>query len=258
MKRALAAIASLVWLGLACGEDLEEKSLQEQAQRDQQQIEEDQLEPLNRAFFALHELLDGLFLQPMAHAFEDLASPAVQEGWRNVAYNLGEPVTFFNDVLQGEFEKASQALNRFFVNTVMGFGGIIDIAKENQNMPGHVTDFGMTLAKYGVESGPYLFIPLKGPSTFRDGIGIGADFMADPVTWGTRNHHDAAQRNRWVYGKTLFVGVPKRAAALKVTEDAEKTDDSYARYRTLYWQHRQYQLYGIQADQETPTPEENE
>jgi phospholipid-binding lipoprotein MlaA len=96
--------------------------------------------------------------------------------------NLRSPVILLNDVLQGETQRAGTTLGRFVLNTTLGVGGIFDVAT-GFGLPGHGEDFGQTLAVWGAEEGPYLFLPILGPSNPRDLIGTGVDAVSNPFTW---------------------------------------------------------------------------
>ncbi len=143
---------------------------------------DDPLEPVNRAVFGLNELVDVMLLGPVSEAYGELPSP-VRTGVRNVLDNLRAPVTFVNDLLQGERDRAGTTFARFFINSTLGVFGLFDIASELGH-PQHKEDFGQTLAVWGVGDGPFLMLPLLGPSTLRDLGGLAVDQLAlDP--WNT-------------------------------------------------------------------------
>ncbi len=142
----------------------------------------DPLEPVNRVVFGLNELVDVILLGPVSEAYGELPSP-VRTGVRNVLDNLRAPVTFVNDLLQGEPDRAGTTFARFFINSTLGVFGLFDIASELGHQQ-HKEDFGQTLAVWGVVEGPFLMLPLLGPSTLRDLGGLAVDQLAlDP--WNT-------------------------------------------------------------------------
>lgn len=146
----------------------------------------DPLEPVNRLIFGFNEGVDFLILRPVNFVYRTVLPRPVRKGVSNVVYNLASPVVLANDVLQGEFKRAGTTTSRFLINTTVGIGGIIDVAGKN-GLPRHSEDFGQTLARWGIGSGPYIVLPLVGPSTLRDAIAIPVDSAIDPVTWALAN-----------------------------------------------------------------------
>jgi phospholipid-binding lipoprotein MlaA len=142
----------------------------------------DPLEPLNRGMFFVHDGIDTLVLRPVGEAYRIFLPPEVRTAIRNVLANLRSPVILVNDVLQGNSQRAATTVGRFIVNTTVGIGGIFDRATDF-GLLGHTEDFGQTLAVWGVPEGPYLFIPVLGPSNPRDALGFGVDIAANPLTW---------------------------------------------------------------------------
>jgi phospholipid-binding lipoprotein MlaA len=142
----------------------------------------DPIEPLNRAMFFVNDGLDVLVLRPAAEAYRLFIPPEVRVAIRNVLGNMRAPIILVNDLLQGETQRAATTAGRFLLNTTIGVGGIFDVAKDF-GLLGHTEDFGQTLAVWGVPEGPYLFIPVIGPSNPRDLAGAGAGIAADPLSW---------------------------------------------------------------------------
>ena len=146
-----------------------------------QDDENDPLEPVNRAVFQFNRVLDGLILEPAALMYR-MATPAfVRDGVQNFLANLRTPVVLANDLLQGEFGRAEKTLGRFMLNTILGFGGLIDVGGRVGMPERHYEDFGQTLAIYGVGAGPYLMLPVLGPSNPRDAVGRVVDLLFDPL-----------------------------------------------------------------------------
>jgi len=143
----------------------------------------DPLEPMNRAIFAFNNTLDGLILEPAARMYRFVFPQPARDGIANFLDNLRTPVVLANDLMQGEFERAEMTLGRFMLNTVLGVGGFVDVGAMVGMPDRHTEDFGQTMAVYGVGSGPYLVLPLLGPSNPRDAVGLVADFLVDPVTY---------------------------------------------------------------------------
>jgi phospholipid-binding lipoprotein MlaA len=146
-----------------------------------QDVENDPLEPVNRAIFEFNRVLDGLILEPAAIMYRAVTPQFVRDGVDNFLDNLRTPVVLANDLLQGEFARAEKTLGRFMLNTILGFGGLIDVGGRVGMPERHREDFGQTLAVYGVGEGPYLVLPLLGPSNPRDAVGFVVDFAFDPM-----------------------------------------------------------------------------
>ncbi|MEK7246697.1 MAG: VacJ family lipoprotein, partial [Pseudomonadota bacterium] len=134
----------------------------------------DPIEPANRVIFAFNRAIDAAILKPLAKIYRDFTPKIFQDAVGNILANLRAPVVLANDVLQGEGKRAGNTLARFVVNSTVGLGGMIDAASE-MGVPRHAEDFGQTLAVWGVPEGPYLMLPLFGPSNPRDLVGLAAD-----------------------------------------------------------------------------------
>lgn len=194
----------------------------------------DPLEPLNRAFFAFNEVTDTFILRPIAWTYS-FAPDEVKRAVRNALGNLDSPVIFANDVLQGTFEDAGITLGRFLVNSTVGVLGLFDVADAWFELPGHHADFGQTLHSYGAGPGPYLVLPLIGPSNARDGIGKAADTAMDPMTWLANRY--------WNAGRTGANAIATRERLLKPLDELRRSSvDYYAALRGAYYQRRQIEL----------------
>ncbi len=197
----------------------------------------DPWEWLNRRFYKIHRAIDRAILRPAAIAYETVTPKFIRSGVHNFLSNLGEPVVFANDVLQLRMARGARTLGRFAANTTVGVGGLFDPATAT-GLPHHDNSFGTTLARYGVPSGPYLFLPLFGPSTVRDLIGAGVEFASDPLSF-TRYHQLAA------FNATTFVvgGLDQRASAESDLQEIDQMGtDSYATLRSLYLQNREAEI----------------
>jgi phospholipid-binding lipoprotein MlaA len=144
--------------------------------------DDDPLEPMNRAIFEFNNVLDGLILEPAARMYRFVFPQLARDGIANFLDNLRTPVVLANDLMQGEFQRAEMTLGRFMLNTVLGVGGIIDVGGWAGMPERHSEDFGQTLAVYGTGSGPYLVLPLLGPSNPRDAAGLVVDALIDPFS----------------------------------------------------------------------------
>jgi len=140
----------------------------------------DPLEPMNRHVMAFNDGVDAMVLKPTATVYRQAVPPLVRTGVSNFFGNLGDGWNFVNSLLQFKFQNAAENFMRLNVNTFFGLGGILDIASE-LNIERHKEDFGQTLGRWGVPAGPYLVLPLLGPSTLRDTLALPIDRKADPV-----------------------------------------------------------------------------
>ncbi|MBV8525141.1 MAG: VacJ family lipoprotein [Acetobacteraceae bacterium] len=141
----------------------------------------DPLEPTNRVFYAINNKLDTLVLRPVASGYQRVVPGPVRNGVHNFLVNLTTPIRLANDMLQGKPRRAGDTTMRFLINTTVGVVGIFDVAKD-WGYPAHETDAGITLALWGIPSGPFLLLPLLGPSSPRDAAGYGADLAFGPAT----------------------------------------------------------------------------
>ncbi len=197
----------------------------------------DPLENFNRAVFGFNQAVDEVVLRPTAVVYDTVVPPQLQYNIRSFLRNLESPLIIANNLLQGDTEGAGLAFERFFVNTIVGIGGIVDVAAEIRPELAYETeDFGQTLAVWGVDAGPYLVLPLLGPSNPRDAVGRGVDALADPVGWALR----AEGLTELQIARFLVGVVDARAQSLDTTDELEATSlDYYATVRSLYQQYRE-------------------
>jgi phospholipid-binding lipoprotein MlaA len=137
----------------------------------------DPLERINRVTFSFNQTVDDYIIAPPARVYRDNVPSPVQTGVRNVFRNLGDAWSAVNLMLQGRPAEGIESLMRFSVNTVLGFGGLLDWASEF-GIQRHTEDFGQTLGRWGVGPGAYLVLPILGPSTVRDTAALPLDFQA--------------------------------------------------------------------------------
>jgi len=211
----------------------EEVVIEDPALYEDQMLERDPLEPLNRGIFVVNTFLDGLLIRPMAYAYEDLVADVLKDRVSNVLDNLASPIVFVNDILQGEGTQAMNTLMRFVINSTFGLLGIFDPASEI-GLDLKKNDFGTTFRRWGIGAGPYIILPLFGPSCFRDLAGDTAGYFGDPYNWYMRVHH----KKDWIYARLAVKGLVTRQQFLEVTEELDATADPYAQYRILYMQNR--------------------
>ncbi len=189
----------------------------------------DPWEGFNRRMFAVHEAIDTAVLEPVARGYRAVTPAPVRHGVRNLLRNLNAPVIFVNDVLQGEIGRAGQTAARFGVNTTIGVGGVLDPAT-SLGLERHDEDFGQTLAVWGVDAGPYIFVPILGPTTLRDGAGRFIDNAFDPLNYSTGEDADEARAIR-----AALAGLSAREDLLDTMDDIRATSvDPYATIRSAY------------------------
>jgi phospholipid-binding lipoprotein MlaA len=140
----------------------------------------DPWEPLNRKIWTFNEALDEAVFKPVATVYKEVTPTLVRRGVNNFFQNLTDAWSFVNSVLQLKPQAAAESLLRFQVNTFFGLGGLLDVASE-MNIERHREDFGQTLGRWGVRSGPYLVLPFLGPSTLRDTAAFTLNSIGDPV-----------------------------------------------------------------------------
>jgi phospholipid-binding lipoprotein MlaA len=195
----------------------------------------DPFEPYNRAMFAFNDKVDQVALKPAATVYKNATPSFFQTGVNNFFGNLADIWTGANNLLQGKGADGMSDLSRVALNSTFGLFGLLDIASE-AGLPKHKEDFGQTLGRYGVPAGPYLVLPVLGPSTVRDTAGLPMDIAADP--WAHLNN--MALRNS---GTALRI-IDQRAQLLDATnllEDAAL--DRYVFVRDSWMQSRRSKVY---------------
>ncbi len=193
----------------------------------------DPFEGANRILFFIHDGLDTMFLRPVSVAYTTFIPYPIRKGVDNFMSNVATPVTLSNDLLQGEWERAGTTTKRFVINSTIGLGGLVDYAAK-QGLPKHTEDFGQTLAVHGVGSGPYIFVPVLGPSTPRHLVGRAVDLLADPWTYILYN-----QKRLVRLTPTAIVAAQARGEGDKALNSVKETSgDYYSSLKNLYSQSR--------------------
>ncbi len=195
----------------------------------------DPVEPLNRTMYSVHQGLDEYLLRPVAVGYRAVVPTPVRMGLRNFLGNLRTPVVLANDILQGEPRRAGDTAGRFLVNSTLGIGGLIDVARDHFDLPPHNEDYGQTFATWGIGEGPYLFVPLIGPSNARDLVGFGIGIVADPFFWFGQGVVVEALG----YSRVGATAVDTREGLIETLDDVQRTSlDPYATLRSGYRQRR--------------------
>jgi phospholipid-binding lipoprotein MlaA len=198
----------------------------------------DPWEPVNRKFYALNQVLDRFILSPVSNAYGHLPKP-LRHGLRNFSRNLGEPGIAVNDLLQGHPKTAAKTVGRFTINSTVGLAGVIDVAKKG-GLPRHDNDFGTTIGRWGAEPGPYMFLPLLGPSDMRDTVGGVINIFLNPAFFVNYNGRTAVS-----VVTTVDNGIDKRYEARQALETVRETStDPYATLRSFYQQSREAAIHG--------------
>lgn len=201
----------------------------------------DPFEPLNRYFFEVNRGFDHLLLRPAAEIYRGALPEVARNSVRSFVNNLETPGILVHDILQGELDRASDSFGRFATNSFHGAAGLNDVAagddaiNPDAGIPFHSEDMGQTMAVWGVGSGPYLMLPVLGPSTFRDTIGLALNFYVNPINYIVKNEH----RTGFSIARTVVQGLDTRSRNIETFDEIERGSiDFYATVRSLYRQYR--------------------
>jgi phospholipid-binding lipoprotein MlaA len=197
---------------------------------------DDPFESMNRGLYAVHRALDAVIFGPAARAYKAVLPAQLRKGMRNMINNLKEPGIAANDLLQAHPGRTARTVARFAVNSTIGVVGLFDFAHD-MGFPHHDNGFGATAGRYNVQPGPYLFIPLVGPTNFRDLLGTIADAFTDPLAF------QPFRDGQVIYARAIVDGLDQRAQAdeqLRAIDDM--STDPYASLRSLFEQNRAGQI----------------
>lgn len=240
MKKSLSAFAAIILLASlsACA-----TAPTDPAERAEYEAANDPLEPANRTVFEFNRILDRFFMRPLAIAYRDAVPNFAQDIVHNVLQNAGEPVTFMNAALQGRVKDAGTTFNRFLVNSTAGLGGMIDLASDSGHLKKVDADFGQTLHVWGAPEGPYLVLPVLGPSNPRDAVGFAVDAVASPWGYVAEGEGGVATSNRYMIASFGATMLDRRSKAIDALDALEKGSvDFYAQMRSVSRQYRNKQL----------------
>jgi phospholipid-binding lipoprotein MlaA len=241
MRQKILMIAVLAVLAAGCA-----------ASKDPEAIaQNDPYEATNRAIFNINMKIDKAVAKPVAKFYNHAVPQFARNGVHNFLYNLDKPVTFGNDLLQGEGTRATETFGRFTVNLALGVGGLVDVATLI-GIPDHSEDFGQTLGVYGVGEGPYLVVPFMGPNPPRDLAGDVVDIFIDPTTYIRFHGSDT-----WYAVRSGVSVLDLRARNVDNLDQIERTSiDLYATTRNLYRQYRNSEIRNGKPDtSDTDTPD---
>lgn len=224
LKKASSLISVIVCAGMlsACATPHNTKG-------DYANVDYDPIEPVNRGIFQFNHAIDVVLLKPIAQGYDAVVPERGKVMVSNFVYNIKEPVTFVNSILQADANNSFSTLWRFMLNSTIGIGGLFDVASE-VGLKNRETGLGDTFAIYGADAGPYIVIPIIGPSNVRDGLGRLGDYFADPVSY---------TKDPVFYSVVGVKTVDARYHSLKIIDDIYAHSlDPYATIRSGYSQRR--------------------
>jgi phospholipid-binding lipoprotein MlaA len=210
----------------------------------------DPYESTNRAIFGFNQSVDRTVLVPVSNAYRAVLPDLVRDMIHDFLQNLNSPIIFANDVLQAEPGLAGETFGRALINTTIGFGGFFDVAAKF-GVPYHTNDLGITLATWGMNSGPYLMLPVLGPSNPRDFFGDIADGFGDPGNIVASDHN-----RLWAAVlRGAVAGIDERSRNIENLAEIERTSlDYYATIRSLARQRRAAQIRHQKEDVPNAAP----
>jgi len=208
----------------------------------------DPLEPINRVVFNANDAIDTAILRPIAETYREVVPQFVRDRVRAFIDNLQEPRIFVNNMLQLRINDAGFTFARFYINSTLGLAGLFDVASEH-GLPRQTGDFGETLAVWGVDSGPYLVLPLFGPSNMRDAFGLGVDLYTTPPA-----HLFPGSAGIWInVGVYTVSGFDLRSRNIETLDQIKANAlDYYAQFRSIARQYRDGQLRAARGLVEEP------
>lgn len=193
----------------------------------------DPLERFNRSSFKFNDALDRAIAKPVAKGYKKVTPQVIRTGISNFISNLSSITTIVNDTLQGKMRQAGRDTSRFLLNSTVGLAGLFDPATK-AGLEHNDEDFGQTLGKWGVRSGPYLMLPILGPSTVRDTLGGIPDQYTNPVNYLEDDS------TRFLIRAVDFVDL--RTSLLDLDAQLERSYDRYAFVRNAWLQRREFQV----------------
>ena len=198
----------------------------------------DPIEPVNRGIFWFNDKLDVNLFEPISKGYRDVMPEFAQKGIGNFFANLRYPSYLVSDIIQGKFTQALEHTGRFLINSTVGVAGLIDFATD-WGLPDHREDFGIGLAYHGVPAGPYLVLPILGPSNLRDGLGLIIDGFLDPIGWITYTNASTSTKLAVPAGALAVKFIHTRAGLIEAIETGKESSvDYYLFMQGAYYQYR--------------------
>ena len=195
----------------------------------------DPFEDINRTVYGFNETVDDNLLEPVSRAYKDHVPEVAQDRVSDFFGNLRDVSTLANQILQFKPVESVETLGRILVNSTIGLGGLFDVASD-MGLTTDDEDFGQTMGVWGVEQGPYVVLPLLGPSTVRDGVGLFVDTTSDA------NMIDKTEGIGFISSSAISI-IDKRVELLPVTDMLDQSDDPYIVMRSSYLQKRKYDVF---------------
>ena len=209
----------------------------------------DPYEGFNRQMFAFNNGVDKYAIAPAATVYKTVTPEFARDRVGDFLRNLRSPVIFVNDVLQAEPSRAADTFVRFTINTTVGLAGLWDAA-DHFGVERHSEDFGQTLAVWGVDSGPYLVMPIMGPTTPRDLFGTGVDRVFDPLTW-TEFDGDPDLDDKIAMGRGILTGLNTRVVLDDQIQQLNAQPEPYVALRRIYSSQRQAEIRNGRPEDES-------
>lgn len=212
----------------------------------------DPFEPINRGIFWVNQGIDYVIIEPIAGIYSELLPKFVRDRIGYILRNLSEPIVLANNLLQGDLEDARGTIWRFVFNSTFGLAGMFDVSTD-LGLPYKKEDLGLTFASWGIKPGPYLVLPILGPSNLRDAVGRLGDYAVDPINWVTFGIPSTS--------RTCVQILDAKTDNMEITEDIKKNAiDYYASIRIWYTERRK-DLMIADKDRhalDTPRPDEDD
>ncbi len=206
-------------------------------------IKADPLVGVNAVSFSAVQSLDGALVAPISKAYEKAIPRPVRSGLRNVLINLHEPIVFLNYLLQLKPGRAAETLGRFTINSTVGVAGLFDVAKKKPfNLPHRPNGFAFTMGYYGVKPGPFLYLPLIGPTTLRDVVGRTIDLAVVPFAVG-----GPLQKPYYSISTTAIRSLDERVQNDDKLQALKNSPDPYAELRDAYLKKRQADIDALRG-----------
>lgn len=204
----------------------------------------DPIEDVNRGVFWFNDQVDIFFLEPVAEGYDSVIPESVQNRVGNFFENLNYPKYLVSDLVQLKFTQVASHTGRFLVNTILGLGGIFDVATD-WGLPKEEEDFGIALAYHDIPPGPYLVLPFLGPSNLRDGVGRAVDYFLNPFTiFSNSGTSRAGVKDKITISARALDIIDTRAGLLDAVEAAKESSvDYYLFMQSAYYQYRRGVLY---------------
>lgn len=206
----------------------------------------DPLEPFNRGVFWLNDTLDVYAIEPVATVYDYVTPQRLQNSVRSFFINLDYPIHLVSDLLQLNFTNAGRNSARFFINSIFGFYGAFDVAGEHFGIRSERDDLGTAFGRWGIPSGPYLVVPILGPSNIRDGVGLAGDSFLSPTIGIAYSNLPNSHRNLIIGGLNSLRIINIRSGLLDTVKSAKEASlDYYSFVKYAHHQRRQTRIHRV-------------